>query len=70
MTKFGHFLNEKSLSRTLIAQKSGLTKQRISELAIKESSKMRADELYMIALAISMEPGDLLEALYSELRNK
>jgi DNA-binding Xre family transcriptional regulator len=36
-------------------------------LTLKESAKLRADELYRIALAIDVKPGDLLEFVCAEL---
>ncbi len=70
MTKLGLYLAEKSVNKSEVARKTGLSKARMSELALNESTKLRADELYMIALAIGVSPSDLLEALYGDMKLK
>lgn len=68
MTKLGEYLILKSVNKSEIARKTGLSKPRLSELTLKPSAKLRADELYLIALAIDANPCDLLEALFGELK--
>ncbi|WP_212001179.1 helix-turn-helix transcriptional regulator [Chitinophaga sp. HK235] len=69
MTKLGEYLIVKSVNKSEVARKTGLSKPRLSELTLNPSAKLRADELYLIALAIDVNPGDLLEALYGGLKN-
>jgi DNA-binding Xre family transcriptional regulator len=68
MTKLGEYLIQKSVNKSEVARKTGLSKPRLSELTLNPSAKLRADELYLIALAIDVKPGDLLEVLFGELR--
>ncbi len=68
MTKLGEYLIQKSVNKSEVARKTGLSKPRLSELTLNPTAKLRADELYLIALAIDVAPGDLLEALYNELK--
>ena len=68
MTKLGEYLIQKSVNKSEVARKTGLSKPRLSELTLNPSAKLRADELYLIALAIGVKPGELLELLYSDLR--
>lgn len=68
MTKLGLYLAQKSVNKAEVARKTGLTKARMNELTLNERSHLRAEELYLIALAIDVNPSDLLEALYSELK--
>ena len=68
MTKLGEYLIQKSVNKSEVARKTGLSKPRLSELTLNPSAKLRADELYLIDLAIDVKPGDLLELLYSDLR--
>lgn len=68
MTKLGEYLIQKSVNKSEVARKTGLSKPRLSELTLNSTAKLRADELYLIALAIDVNPSDLLEALYSELK--
>ncbi|MBN8857160.1 MAG: helix-turn-helix transcriptional regulator [Sphingobacteriales bacterium] len=70
MTKLGEYLIVKSVNKSEVARKTGLSKPRLSELTLNPSAKLRADELYLIALAIDISPCELLEALYSELKLK
>lgn len=67
MTKLGEYLLARSVNKSEVARKTGLSKPRLSELTLNPSAKLRADELYLIALAIGVEPGELLEALYGGL---
>ncbi|MBX2923043.1 MAG: helix-turn-helix transcriptional regulator [Chitinophagaceae bacterium] len=68
MTKLGLYLAQKSVNKSEIARKTGLSKARISELSLNPSTRLQAEELYKIALAIDVAPCDLLEALYRELK--
>ncbi|MCG2612774.1 helix-turn-helix transcriptional regulator [Terrimonas sp. NA20] len=70
MTKLGEYLISKSVNKSEVARKTGLSKPRLSELTLNHSAKLRADELYLIALAIDVNPGDLIVALYSDLKLK
>lgn len=70
MTKLGEYLAQKSVNKSEVARKTGLTKARMNELTLSERSHLRAEELYLIALAIDVNPCDLLESLYGELRVK
>ena len=70
MTKLGLYLAQKSVNKAEVARKTGLTKARMNELTLNERSHLRAEELYLIALAIDVEPCDLLKALYGESKLK
>ncbi|MEM6831649.1 MAG: helix-turn-helix domain-containing protein, partial [Bacteroidota bacterium] len=49
MTKLGDYLNRKAVNKSHISRRTGISKQRLSELSVNESTKLRADELYLIA---------------------
>ena len=68
MTKLGLFLAKKSASKAEIARKTGISKSRISELTLNDSTKLRADELYLIALAVDVNPSELLEFICQGLK--
>lgn len=68
MTKLGLYLAQKSVNKSEVARKTGLSKARISELSLNPSTKLRADELYLIAMAIDVDPADLLKALFGDLK--
>lgn len=68
MTKLGEYLDKKAIKKSEISRRTGLSKQRMSEITTKESSKLRADELYLIALAIEVDPCDLLIYVCGDLK--
>ncbi|HYC83778.1 MAG TPA: helix-turn-helix transcriptional regulator [Chryseosolibacter sp.] len=68
MTKLGTYLASRSVNKSEIARKTGLSNPRLSELTINPKAKLRADELYLIALAIGVDPCDLLKSIYSDIR--
>ena len=68
MTKLGLYLAQKSVNKAEVARKTGLTKARMNELTLNERSHLRAEELYLIALAIGVQPCDLLETLFKGLK--
>lgn len=68
MTKLGLYLAQKSVNKSEVARKTGLSRARMNELTLHERSHLRAEELYLIALAIDVRPCDLLEYLYGTLQ--
>jgi DNA-binding Xre family transcriptional regulator len=68
MTKFGNYLAQKSVNKSEVARKTGLSRARMNELTLHERSHLRVEELYLIALAIGVKPCDLLEALYADMK--
>ncbi|MBN8865824.1 MAG: helix-turn-helix domain-containing protein [Sphingobacteriales bacterium] len=70
MTKLGEYLLAKSVNKSEVARKTGLSKPRLSELTLNPSAKLRADELYLIALAIGVEPCEVMNTLYGDLKLK
>ena len=61
MTKLGEFLASRSVNKSDVARKTGISKARLSELTLKKSAILRAQELYDIAHAIGVNPCELLE---------
>lgn len=70
MTNLGLFLAKKSVNKAEISRKTGISKSRLSELSMNDTTKLRADELYLIALAIDVDPKELLAHLYKDLKLK
>jgi putative transcriptional regulator len=68
MTEMGLFLSRKSINRSEVSRKTGISKTRLSELANNPSTKLRADELYLIALAIGVDPGEMFKVIYKNLK--
>lgn len=61
MTEIGKFLNKKSVNKAEISRRTGISTSRLSELSLKESTRLTVEELYLIALAIDIEPRIVLE---------
>ncbi len=70
MTELGLFLSRKSVNRSDVSRKTGISKTRLSELANNKSTKLRADELYLIALAIGITPCEIFEEVCKKLKLK
>jgi len=70
MTKLGEYLLENSVNKSEVARKTGLSNPRLSELSSNQKAKLRADELYLIALAIKANPCELLEFVYGHIELK
>ncbi|GAA0193840.1 helix-turn-helix transcriptional regulator [Fulvivirga kasyanovii] len=68
MTRLGEYMAKKSASKAHVAKKTGFSKSRISELTLNTSTKLRADELYLIALALDVNPCELLEFVCGHLK--
>ena len=70
MTDLGLFLAKKSVNKSEISRRTGISKSRLSELSMNPTSKLRADELYLIALAIDVDSAEILKSLYKDLKLK
>lgn len=70
MTELGLFLSKKSASKAEISRKTGISKSRISELTLNPSTQLRAWELYLIALALDVDPGEMFKEMYMDLSLK
>jgi putative transcriptional regulator len=68
MTELGQYLSRKSINRSEVARKTGISKTRLSELSNNQNTRLRVDELYLIALAIDVEPSELLREICKELK--
>lgn len=70
MTDLGLYLSRKSVNRSDVSRKTGISKTRLSELSNNKRTKLRASELYLIALAIDVEPCDVFKEVCKELKLK
>lgn len=68
MTKLGKYLAKRSVNKSEVSRRTGISKARISELTLNTSTKLRADELYLIALAINVEPCEILKEVCGHLK--
>jgi putative transcriptional regulator len=70
MTELGLYLVKKSISKAAVSSRTGISRSRMSELTLNATTHLRAKELYLIALAIDVNPCDLLKFVCSQLRLK
>lgn len=52
----------------MVSRRTGISQARLSQLSSNESTKLRADELYLIALAIDMDPGEMFKGIFKDLQ--
>ncbi|MCR6641620.1 MAG: helix-turn-helix transcriptional regulator [Sporocytophaga sp.] len=64
MTELGLFFAKKSINKADVSRKTGISASRLSELTLNEDTHLRAKELYLIALAIDVDPCELLKAIF------
>lgn len=67
LTELGLYLAKRSVNRAEVSRKTGLSTYRLSQLSINPKSQLRADELYLIALAIGEDPGTMFRYLYQNI---
>lgn len=70
MTPLGLYLTKKSVNKAMVSRRTGISQARLSQLSSNESTKLRADELYLIALAIDIDPGEMFKEIYKDLSLK
>lgn len=68
MTLLGLYLTKKSVNRAMVSRRTGISQARLSQLSSNDSTKLRADELYLIALAIDVDPCELLIEVCKDLK--
>lgn len=68
MTELGLYFAKKSVNRSDVSRKSGISKTRLSELANNTNTQLRVKELYLIALAIDVDPNELLNEVCKGLK--
>lgn len=68
MTKLGAYLTKKSINKAEVSRRTKISKSRLSELSTNSKTKLRAKELYLIALAIDVDPCEILKELFEGLQ--
>jgi putative transcriptional regulator len=58
MTALGLYLAKRTVNKAEVSRRTGISKSRLTQLTANDSAKLRADELYLIALAINADPGE------------
>lgn len=70
LTDFGLYLAQRSVNKSQVSVKTGISKTRMTRLTTQPNSHLRASELYLVALAIEVDPCDMLKFLSKELKLK
>jgi putative transcriptional regulator len=70
MTELGKFLSIKSIKKADVSRKTGISTSRLSELSRNETTKLKAEELFLIALAIDVEPIEILNKVCGNVKLK
>ena len=68
MTSLGLYLAKKSINKAEVSRRTGISKSRLSQLTSNDTTKLRADELYLIALAIDIDPCEVFKEIFSDLK--
>lgn len=68
MTRLGEYLARKSVNKSEVSRRTNISKARLSELTLNNSAKLRAEELYLIALAINVDPCEVLKEVCGHLK--
>ncbi len=63
MTTLGEFLTRKSINKAEVSRKSGISKSRLSQLSVNESTRLTVEELCKIADAMEMDPCEILREI-------
>ncbi|PCJ94927.1 MAG: DNA-binding protein [Flavobacteriaceae bacterium] len=67
MTKLGLYLAKKSINKAEVSRRTGISKSRLSQLSANASTKLRAEELYLIALAIDIDPCEVMKEVCGDV---
>ncbi|WP_437371249.1 helix-turn-helix domain-containing protein [Maribacter litoralis] len=70
MTELGKFLSKKSVNKAEISRRTDITTSRLSDLCLKKYARLTAEELYLIALAIDINPSEVFEEIFKDVKLK
>jgi len=68
MTTLGLYFAKKLINRAELARKTGITENRMYNLAESDKSEIRGREIHLICLALDIHPNELHEILFGELK--
>lgn len=68
MTKLGLYFSKKLINRAELARKTGITENRMYNLVENEKSEIRGKEVHLISLALEIQPNELHEVLFNDLK--
>jgi len=68
MTILGDYFTKKCINKASISRLTGITESRLSRLSRDSKSKLTAEELFLLSKAITIDPIDLLNELYADVK--
>lgn len=68
MTELGLYLAKKSINKAEVSRRTGLSKSRISQLSSNPKARLRAEELYLISLAIDTDPCEIFKKIFCNVK--
>ncbi|WP_202985635.1 helix-turn-helix domain-containing protein [Pedobacter planticolens] len=68
LTELGKYLILKSANKAEIYRKTSITESRLSLLSNDPKTKLSGEELYLIALALDVDPGDMAKTIYTGVK--
>ena len=68
MTSLGLYLSKRSVNRSDVSRKTGISRTRLSELSNNSKTHLKVQELYLIALAIGADPCEILKEVCQDLK--
>ena len=69
-TRLGEYFTSKAVNQSQIARRTGISKQRLSELAINKKTRLKVEELYLIAMAVESSPCEMVEFICGHLKDQ
>jgi DNA-binding Xre family transcriptional regulator len=68
MTKPGLYLIKKTVTKTSVSRRIAISTSKLSELTLNDKTKLKSDELYLIALSFDADPCEILKKIYGQLK--
>ncbi|QCX39876.1 helix-turn-helix transcriptional regulator [Aureibaculum algae] len=68
MTELGLYLSRRSVNRSDVARKTGISTTRLSDLSNNPRTRLRVTELYKIALAIEANPCEIFSVICKDIK--
>ena len=63
-----NFLTKKSVNKAVISRRTGIIQTKLPQLTSNEPTKLLADELYLIVLAIDIDLGEMFKETFKEMK--
>jgi hypothetical protein len=68
MTALGLYLAKKFINKAQLCRQTGITTNRMNALTLSDNAHLRAEELYLIALAMDIDPGNLIKDIFKQTK--